>query len=249
MPPKEEDSDPNANLDDDRDGIPDNQDNCPVIPNSDQVDKNVNGIGDACEKEFMQVDNNDWDEDGVPNEEDNCPTIPNPLQEDNDLDDIGNVCDNCINTSNPLQEDSDSNGIGDVCQDSDNDSIIDINDNCLLIPNPLQEDNDLDGIGNLCDNCQNVFNPTQTNFDSDELQILIDEAFESGLGIFLVGEEEAALLSVERDSDNWLEDLKEQAVAIISSVASVILAKATGGLSLVAGFSIANFIMISISLE
>ncbi len=33
----------------DRDGVPDHLDNCPEVANSDQTDKNQNGIGDACE--------------------------------------------------------------------------------------------------------------------------------------------------------------------------------------------------------
>jgi hypothetical protein len=35
--------------DTDGDGIPDDVDNCPLVPNSDQADSNLNGIGDACE--------------------------------------------------------------------------------------------------------------------------------------------------------------------------------------------------------
>jgi hypothetical protein len=33
----------------DGDGVPDDVDNCPFVPNSDQADNNLNGIGDACE--------------------------------------------------------------------------------------------------------------------------------------------------------------------------------------------------------
>jgi hypothetical protein len=33
----------------DGDGIPDDVDNCPLVPNRDQKDSNLNGIGDACE--------------------------------------------------------------------------------------------------------------------------------------------------------------------------------------------------------
>ena len=35
--------------DTDGDGIPDNFDNCPTVPNPDQADSNGNGIGDACD--------------------------------------------------------------------------------------------------------------------------------------------------------------------------------------------------------
>jgi len=40
--------------DSDGDGIPDAFDNCPLVPNSDQKDSNLNGIGDACETPTFQ---------------------------------------------------------------------------------------------------------------------------------------------------------------------------------------------------
>ena len=39
-----------ADTDTDGDGIFDNKDNCNLVPNPDQKDRNKNGIGDACEK-------------------------------------------------------------------------------------------------------------------------------------------------------------------------------------------------------
>ena len=43
----------------------DNVDNCPLVPNRDQIDTNGNGKGDACE--------DDYDGDGIADSEDNCP--------------------------------------------------------------------------------------------------------------------------------------------------------------------------------
>jgi hypothetical protein len=40
--------------DSDGDGIPDDVDNCPTVPNPDQRDSNLNGIGDACETPAVQ---------------------------------------------------------------------------------------------------------------------------------------------------------------------------------------------------
>lgn len=68
----------------DGDGVPDIHDNCVTISNPDQLDKNNNGKGDACD---------DFDKDGIVNSRDNCPNIPNVNQTDTDGDGIGDVCD------------------------------------------------------------------------------------------------------------------------------------------------------------
>ncbi len=75
-------------VDSDRDSTPDFSDNCTKIPNSDQLDSNENGRGDACE---------DYDRDGVVNSVDNCLEIPNSAQLDTDADNIGDVCDSLDN--------------------------------------------------------------------------------------------------------------------------------------------------------
>lgn len=68
----------------DNDSVPDVQDNCVSINNSDQKDVNNNGRGDVCD---------DFDQDGLINSEDNCPNNPNRDQGDADGDRIGDVCD------------------------------------------------------------------------------------------------------------------------------------------------------------
>ena len=74
--------------DEDADGVVNEDDSCPYIPNTDQLDLNNNGVGDACE---------DFDRDGVVGAVDNCPETPNADQSDVDRDGIGDVCDDIEN--------------------------------------------------------------------------------------------------------------------------------------------------------
>jgi hypothetical protein len=108
----------------DRDGVFDEDDNCPSVPNEDQTNSDLaDDGGDACDDD----DDNDLicDENvnitGVcipgagSTGGDNCRTIPNNNQADIDLDYSGDVCDNCPADFNPNQADKDGNGIGNVC--------------------------------------------------------------------------------------------------------------------------------------
>lgn len=71
-------------MDEDSDNIVDRIDNCPNISNTDQLDIDGDGRGDACD---------DYDFDGVPNNIDNCPEISNSDQRNEDNDNKGDVCD------------------------------------------------------------------------------------------------------------------------------------------------------------
>jgi hypothetical protein len=59
--------------DSDSDGTLNIRDNCPLIVNPDQVDRNRDGTGDVC---------SDDDSDGISGASDNCPTVPNTDQKD-----------------------------------------------------------------------------------------------------------------------------------------------------------------------
>jgi hypothetical protein len=84
--------------DQDRDGVLNLNDNCPLTPNPDQRDSDGDQVGDAC---------------------DNCPKVASPLeteQKDSDKDGVGDTCDNCPTVANPDQTDSNKNGRGDACE-------------------------------------------------------------------------------------------------------------------------------------
>jgi DNA-binding beta-propeller fold protein YncE len=111
----------------DGDVVLDGLDNCPAVPNDDQADTNMNGIGDVCEAALV-----DTDGDGEPDATDNCPGDFNPGQEDNDLDGLGDVCD----------DDDDNDGLLDVVE-TDTDVFLSPTDTGT---DPLDADSDNDGI-------------------------------------------------------------------------------------------------------
>lgn len=93
-----------SGIDRDRDGVQDSKDNCPKVANSDQLDTDNDGKGDACDM--------DIDGDGITNDNDNCRLVYNPDQEDANNDGLGDICekdsdgdkvpnylDNCPNNS------------------------------------------------------------------------------------------------------------------------------------------------------
>jgi hypothetical protein len=78
-------------VDDDGDGVPNNVDNCPTVPNPGQEDADGDGVGDVCDA-CPADPANDADGDGVCGDVDNCPDVANPGQEDSDGDGIGDAC-------------------------------------------------------------------------------------------------------------------------------------------------------------
>lgn len=80
--------------DEDGDGIPDEDDNCPRHYNPDQKDGDGDEVGDVC---------------------DNCPARSNHDQKDADEDSFGDACDNCPLLHHVNQDDTDGDGVGDVC--------------------------------------------------------------------------------------------------------------------------------------
>ena len=72
--------------DTDGDGVPDTNDNCPNLANSDQLDTDEDGLGD-------RICDPDKDDDGILNEDDNCRLVSNPDQIDVNKDGQGEECD------------------------------------------------------------------------------------------------------------------------------------------------------------
>lgn len=103
--------------DQDGDGVPNAQDDCPTIFNpirpqdgDKQADGDGDGIGDACDKCPLESGEScappsadDIDGDGQPNGTDNCPEVANADQADGDKDGKGDACDPCPADTNPGQ--------------------------------------------------------------------------------------------------------------------------------------------------
>ena len=161
------------NADSDSDNINDNQDNCPLIANNDQLntDQLPDG-GNACDP--------DDDEDGLTDAQEDInndgildPNETNPLLVDSDGDGVSDLTDNCKRLINLNQLNSDNDALGDACdEDDDNDGLTDAQEDLdgdgFIDPNetdPKLEDTDGDGVRDNIDNCPRVQNANQLNTD------------------------------------------------------------------------------------
>jgi len=105
----------------DRDGVSNTVDNCPNVPNPDQLDYDKDGVGNVCDNcpKTASATQIDSDGDGLGDVCDNCPKKVNSEQLDGDADGFGDVCDNCPLVANKYQKDINTNGIGDACDCGD----------------------------------------------------------------------------------------------------------------------------------
>ena len=104
--------------DHDGDTVPDERDNCPLVPNRDQRDTGAKGFGDACSafEPFTGRFLLDSDADLIPDLRDNCPDVANSDQAD---------------AGKPFGSLSIPDGIGDACDDREQIATVD-----GLDPNP-----------------------------------------------------------------------------------------------------------------
>lgn len=127
------------------------QDNCPDLPNPEQVDTDGGGKGDVCDvcpgdsdESHQAPDKCNNDGDTMPNLTDLCPELASPNNTDSDGDGVGDPCDPCPDdkfNANPAKCDLDGDGVPDGL------------DNCQQVPNPDQNNQDDDIAGDACDAC------------------------------------------------------------------------------------------------
>jgi hypothetical protein len=110
--------------DSDGDGVWDDVDNCPDIPNADQADMDADGLGNAC---------------------DNCPATVNPDQEDFDGDGVGDACDYDDDNDGLTDDEEALAGTDPFNIDTDGDGIVDGQDIC-----PTGDAGDLDADADGC---------------------------------------------------------------------------------------------------
>jgi hypothetical protein len=108
---------PPVPVDSDKDSIADEDDNCALVPNADQANRDADIFGDACDPCADGPQSGiDDDHDGIDDSCDACPLGPN---HDEDGDTLLDGCDNCPGVANVDQADVEADGVGDAC-DIDN---------------------------------------------------------------------------------------------------------------------------------
>lgn len=159
-------------LDDDGDGVCNEEDQCPGF--MDSIDIDNDGIPDGCEECIDVV--GDSDGDGVCDTEDQCPGFDDAIDTNNN--NIPDGCEDCVD----LVGDEDGDGVcdtedicpgGDDTVDFDNDGIPDFCDDCLA------GDDDGDGICNDLDQCPG--GDDTVDVDDDGIPDFCDDCITAGI--------------------------------------------------------------------
>ncbi|MFK7860351.1 MAG: FG-GAP repeat protein [Granulosicoccus sp.] len=135
--------------DDDEDGVPNTEDNCPAQFNPLQEDFDRDRSGDACDT--------DDDNDNVLDDDDNCPLIINADQANFDNDSAGDICD----------EDDDDDGVPDLLDVNPFDPNVGTGIEVTLSRSILSSQDDVELRGN-----------GRVAVDSNDLELGLDEGFE-----------------------------------------------------------------------
>lgn len=137
--------------DGDADGSPDVVDNCPLVRNEDQADRDHDNVGDLCDDDEGPppecMDDEDCDLGDACNLDHMCVEICGEV-----LCAVNEMCvgDQCVLRPQP-GNDPDEDGVPSRCADEPNPPVGCHNDNCPADSNANQADRDNDGIGDACD--------------------------------------------------------------------------------------------------